>query len=508
MEFIGESRIRLAQKSLGVDFASKSESAMAELGKTLLHLWQTSKIDMFLETSKIILCEKIAGGSYVKCFSELKNLAIRHGYDIISLAKTTSKAPCLERNKKTVSKIDYHVVVGCGNLFKIGKGDDIRSAIDDAKSRWVDALVSSIVEYVEAGKMDEAARKTMDVLLSDETQEMSQLMKMGPGLSLIEEVNSSEVPMKAREALRKVSGIWYIIRRTRNSKKSSSNLGFKERGIKIEDLFLEIREKCILSNGLAAQCMWKGNEEAWHKDGGELLKRISEGIEKFGVVGLDSEGGGIWIQLSWLGVYGAEAIIMGPNFFPKDLVEVLHCKGVYILGVAVWEDLMFLLDDPMDCKSVDLSVLVSDLPSSNLNRPGMASIVLDATGVDLSHLKKSSIRYKGWDNKSLSDEKLLYAAMDVTLVFPILYKVLEHWRHRYSKGNLIEDKVLSWNSLLSVILDPLVNRRRVDGRNLESLKRDPLMQTVGLFRSIHVSEHVPTSRKKKGMHNLNWHSFV
>ena len=87
---------------------------------------------------------------------------------------------------------------------------------------------------------------------------------------------------------------------------------------------------------------------------------------------------------------------------------------------------MFLLDDPMDCKSVDLSVLVSDLPSSNLNRPGMSYIVLDARGVDLSHLKKSSNIYKGWDNKSLSDKKLLYAAMDVTLVFLIIYIVLEH----------------------------------------------------------------------------------
>ena len=51
------------------------------------------------------------------------------------------------------------------------------------------------------------------------------------------------------------------------SKKSSSHLEFKEREIKIEDLFLEIREKCILSNGLAMQCMGKGNKEAWHKDG-------------------------------------------------------------------------------------------------------------------------------------------------------------------------------------------------------------------------------------------------
>ena len=85
-------------------------------------------------------------------------------------------------------------------------------------------MISSIVEYVEARKMDQAARKTMDVLLSDETQEMSQLMKMGLGLPLIEEVNGSKVPMKTREALRKVSGIWYMVRRTRNSKKSSCKL--------------------------------------------------------------------------------------------------------------------------------------------------------------------------------------------------------------------------------------------------------------------------------------------
>ena len=77
----------------------------------------------------------------------------------------------------------------------------------------------------------------MDVLLSDETQEMSQLMKMGPGLPLIEEVNGSEAPMKTREALRKVSGMWYIVRRTCNSKKSSSHLEFKEREIKLRICF-------------------------------------------------------------------------------------------------------------------------------------------------------------------------------------------------------------------------------------------------------------------------------
>ena len=77
------------------------------------------------------------------------------------------------------------------------------------------------------------------------------------------EVMGTEVPMKTREALRNVGGMWYFVRRTRKSfKKSNSNLEFKVRGKKLQDSFLEIKDKCILSNGLALQCMWKGDKEA------------------------------------------------------------------------------------------------------------------------------------------------------------------------------------------------------------------------------------------------------
>ena len=53
MEFFGKSRIRMAQKSLGLDFASNSEIALAEFGKTLLQLWQKSKIDMFFRAPNL-----------------------------------------------------------------------------------------------------------------------------------------------------------------------------------------------------------------------------------------------------------------------------------------------------------------------------------------------------------------------------------------------------------------------------------------------------------------------
>ena len=132
------------------------------------------------------------------------------------------------------------------------------------------------------------------------------------------EVMGTEVPMKTREALRNVGGMWYFVRRTRKSfKKSNSNLEFKVRGKKLQDSFLEIKDKCILSNGSALQCMWRGDNEAWLKDGGDLMKRITVGIERFEV---DSEGVGIWFHLSWLESDGAEASLVDPKFFQRELV--------------------------------------------------------------------------------------------------------------------------------------------------------------------------------------------
>ena len=93
--------------------------------------------------------------------------------------KLLRRLPVWSETKKL--KINFDVV------FKVGKGDDIRSAIEDAKSKWVEALVSSIVEYAEAGKMNKAEKKVIDVILCKETQDMYQDKKICPCLPLIEE---------------------------------------------------------------------------------------------------------------------------------------------------------------------------------------------------------------------------------------------------------------------------------------------------------------------------------
>ena len=188
---------------------------------------------------------------------------------------------------------------------------------------------------------------------------------------------------------------------------------------------------------------------------------------------------------------------------------MLSSPGVYILGVGIWQDICSLSADITSFKTIDLSVLVSDLPSSNHAQPGMASIVKDVTGVDIKHLKKSSLRYRGWEKEHLSDNKVLYAALDATAVFPALYKVLQHWRYRYHRGELLPGKPITWASILETVLGPLVNRCRIDGMK-ENVSRDPLLQTAGLLRSMHISEAHTGYRCKESSKTIsicNWQDF-
>ena len=165
-------------------------------------------------------------------------------------------------------------------------------------------------------------------------------------------------------------------------------------------------------------------------------------------------------------------------------------------------------------RGVDLSVMSSDLPSANHGKPGMAALILAATGVSVEHLKsgrmKKRLRIDGWNKAELELDKIIYAAMDATMVFPILFVVVIHWMHRYNKGDFYEGMEASWSTLLKRILGPLVDRARRGGSEAEScVKRDMLLQTAANKKSVALQEE--TSRERSvccsKSHNLDWRTF-
>ena len=535
MEFFGQSRIRKIQEKLFLDFGKKRCDAMSSTGKTVNEVWNNTKHATFKGLLRDILRESLTSEATLDRFSEIKNIAIRKGFDIIQLSKTDIKTPCLQRSSNTkTSRTHFNAVVGCGNIFFASEGIDVKSALKDARLGFINKLCSIVIESSAAMYqqyntniinidesnsrdivLDQASVLLMDALFANQTDELCKLMKMGHGTPFAECIEESLVPQEAKDAVAihksGSKGKWFIIRRVSKAVKHKKNTNFKIKEQSFDDLFSSIEERCTIDSGILIDGMWKGGEDQWSKDGQKLLQRINDGIKRMGILGFDGEGNGAYWQLAWLGENGIEALVLGPNFFPDELVKILKLPNVYILGVAVWEDVAGLSAESTGFKTVDLSILASDMPSFNKDKPGMASIFLDCTGVDISHLKKCNkgplkgLRYEGWNNVNLSDVKVLYAALDAVVVFPVLYKVLQHWRFRYRTSESIQVDDISWDWVLRTVLGPLVNRIRIDGkkgyeRGCEA--RDPLHQTAGLLGSMHVSD-VCYSRKGKGKKQIN-----
>ena len=138
-------------------------------------------------------------------------------------------------------------------------------------------------------------------------------------------------------------------------------------------LISSIKNQCTLDKGLCLTTIFKCGRHQWETGSGALVIRSLEaGINRFGVVGLDSEGNGSYFQLSWMGEEGLEALVVGPRFFPDELVAILTRDDVYVLGVAVMEDVLKLGGEGQGWKTVDLSVLASDMPTNDHKRPGQA----------------------------------------------------------------------------------------------------------------------------------------
>ena len=59
--------------------------------------------------------------------------------------------------------------------------------------------------------------------------------------------------------------------------------------------------------------------------GKEVMESLAEGVKMFLRVAVDSEGGSCnFVQIGWVGTRGMEAAVLGINFCPDEIKEVLN----------------------------------------------------------------------------------------------------------------------------------------------------------------------------------------
>jgi hypothetical protein len=447
------------------------------------------------------------------------------------------------------------MMVGAGGVFVSAKGTNLKETGQAAMSKWAETITERIIEagvkcVIEDGEMwlvgsspEEADRKlrnrmSFDPLVRRKVYEKGTsvilaawwkddtvagarwwpYMRHREGLDMSEEVDASVLPdeglrvfqelfdANSEEATKFETASWEVWRRLYFRKNANKNKDFKERERLMEEMVHSLEKGCSLESGLVAEVIWKGGEDAWEANGQEIMQRLRKGLCRLPVAGFDGEGEGCYYQLAWLGELGLEALVLGPGFFPQEVMEVLEDEDVYVLGVNVWEDLLHVLGKKKGWKGVDLSILTSDMPSAKHSKPGMATLIYQATGVKVDHLKKPweqkfvGLRSTGWKTIRISDEKIVYAAMDATMALVIFYDVLLHWMSRYKQADFLEGDSVTWKAFLSRILGPLVDRRRVDGReNSDSfVRRDLLTHSAGIYRSS------PIEEDREMYTNINW----
>ena len=168
-----------------------------------------------------------------------------------------------------------------------------------------------------------------------------------------------------------------------------------------------------------------------------------------------------------------EAAVFGPNFYPEDVLKLLEDPNIYIVGKDVHDDLYLLFGRKTGFKGLELSVLCLDLPDScEESRPmksKLGQLAFEVTTVSFEHIKDPrkkkewrkfiGIRETGWDKGYISNEKTVYAAIDVSMPFVIIFYHLIHWSSCYRKdGVKTAAWKMSWEALLGRSLGPVVDR--------------------------------------------------
>ena len=106
----------------------------------------------------------------------------------------------------------------------------------------------------------------------------------------------------------------------------------EEIGRKLIDMIFEVKPSTIIEAGVGIENLWVGGEIEWEISGEELMERAWKGINMRPFIGLDCEGGGIWYKISWYGKNGLEVVILGPSFFPSEMMELLEAQKKLCVG--------------------------------------------------------------------------------------------------------------------------------------------------------------------------------
>ena len=91
-----------------------------------------------------------------------------------------------------------------------------------------------------------------------------------------------------------------------------------------------------------------------------------------------------YFQIGWIGVDGLEAAVLGLNFIPREVKEILMDPSIYLVGRDIHADIKSVLW-PQKRSAVELSVLTLDLPDSSKGsdpmKTGLGSLTYEATSV-------------------------------------------------------------------------------------------------------------------------------
>ena len=102
----------------------------------------------------------------------------------------------------------------------------------------------------------------------------------------------------------------------------------------------KVAKSCLMESGLIAQSIKKGNEELWSIEKEKIVKEINDRIQEWTFISIDSEGGGIWHQLSYNSPDGFKVLIFGPGFFPDEIKDIIENKYVWIIGKDVHTEIL------------------------------------------------------------------------------------------------------------------------------------------------------------------------
>ena len=370
----------------------------------------------------------------------------------------------------------WYLVFGAGGIYVANPGQTFTGTLRKCRSLWLEKFRDSVSRQ----GMDSVMAAWFESDLLEGTSWITVVREARANESSFEiQIDVSVLPQSAvdifgnieTEELSSIS--WKLSLRARKrtmrdkdkGKAQHDKVRKEEIGRKLIDMMFEVKPSTIIERGVGIENLWVGGEIEWEINGEELMERAWKGIDMWPFIGLDCEGGGIWYQISWYGENGVEVVILGPSFFPSEMMELLEAKSNYVLGKNVHDELKFILDSKSGWNGIDLAVLTRDLKKSDHLHNSLGAMIGSATGQSFDKIKNPKkydhrdrmkfgyIRALNWDRK-LDGLQYTYAAFDVIAPHIIMYDYMCELVYIEE----LESRFKSFKDYLHHFLNKLVDR--------------------------------------------------